>query len=98
VKEYVERWQKQENRVPNGLPYTQYLYDAPIMVAQMYDYLLKHKLAASGENMRKALLGVKRFELPMTGVTEVDASHRVKKPVYLLTVEKGKFVPLATVS
>jgi branched-chain amino acid transport system substrate-binding protein len=98
VKAYIERWRSKEGRVPNGLPYTQYLYDAPVMVAQMYDWLLKQKLPVSGENMRKALLGVKRFELPMTGVTEVDASHRVKKPVYLLTVEKGNFVPLATVS
>ena len=97
VKEYVERWKQKEGRVPNGLPYTQYLYDAPVMVAQMYDWLLKQKLPATGENMRKALLGVKRFELPMTGVTEVDPSHRVQKPVYLLTVEKGAFVPLATV-
>lgn len=98
VKAYVERWRKQEGRVPNGLPYTQYLYDAPVMVAQMYEWLLKQKLPISGENMRKALLGVKRFDLPLTGPVEVDASHRVKKPVYLLTVEKGQFVPLATVS
>jgi branched-chain amino acid transport system substrate-binding protein len=97
VKAYVERWQKEEKRVPNGLPYTQYLYDGPVMVAQMYDWLLKQKLSVSGESMRKALLGVKRFDLPLTGVVEVDASHRVAKPVYLLTVEKGKFVPLATV-
>ncbi len=97
VKEYVERWKQKEGRVPNGLPYTQYLYDAPVMVAHMYEWLLKQKLPATGENMRKALLGVKRFDLPMTGVTEVDPSHRVQKPVYLLTVEKGAFVPLATV-
>jgi branched-chain amino acid transport system substrate-binding protein len=97
VKEYVERWKQKEGRVPNGLPYTQYLYDAPVMVAQMYDWLLKQKMPATGENMRKALLGVKRFELPMTGVTEVDPSHRVQKPVYLLTVQNGSFVPLATV-
>ncbi|HZQ75518.1 MAG TPA: ABC transporter substrate-binding protein [Burkholderiales bacterium] len=97
VKDYVERWKQKEGRVPNGLPYTQYLYDAPVMVAHMYEWLLKQKLPATGENMRKALLGVKRFDLPMTGVTEVDPSHRVQKPVYLLTVEKGAFVPLATV-
>ncbi len=97
VKEYVERWKQKEGRVPNGLPYTQYLYDAPVMVAHMYEWLLKQKLPATGENIRKALLGVKRFDLPMTGVTEVDPSHRVQKPVYLLTVEKGAFVPLATV-
>ena len=98
VKEYVERWQKQENRVPNGLPYTQYLHDAPVMVARMYEWVLKNKLPITGENMRKALLGVRRFDLPLTGVVEVDATHRVKKPVNLMTVEKGKFVLLATVN
>jgi len=97
VKEYVARWQAKEGRVPNGLPYTQYLYDAPVMVAHIFEYALKHKMALTGENMRKALLGVKRFDLPMTGVTRVDASHRVQKPVYLLTVQNGSFVPLATV-
>jgi branched-chain amino acid transport system substrate-binding protein len=97
VKEYVERWQKKEGRVPNGLPYTQYLYDAPVMVARLFDHVLKRKLAVNGENLRKALLELKRFDSPLTGITEVDASHRVRKPVYLLTVEKGGFVPLATV-
>jgi branched-chain amino acid transport system substrate-binding protein len=94
----VERWQKEQGRLPNGLPYTQYLYDGPLMVAQMFDWVLKNKLPVNGENMRKALLAVKRFDLPLTGVVEVDASHRVHKPVNLLTVEKGNFVPLATVN
>jgi branched-chain amino acid transport system substrate-binding protein len=97
VKEYVARWQKQENRVPNGLPYTQYLYDAPVMVAAMFDHVLKNKLPVTGENMRNAMLAIKRFDLPLTGTVEVDASHRVSKPVNLMTVDKGNFVPLATV-
>lgn len=95
---YIERWKKQEGRVPNGLPYTQYLYDAPVMVAQMFDWLLKNKLPLTGENMRRAMLTIKRFKLPMTGTVEVSDTHRVVKPVYLLTVEKGSFVPLATVN
>ena len=33
VKDYVARWTKEVGREPNGLPYTQYLYDAPYLVA-----------------------------------------------------------------
>ena len=94
---YIERWKKAENRIPNGLPYTQYLYDAAYLVAALYDYVEKNKLPATGENMRKALIAVKTFELPLTGKLVVNEDHTVKKPVNLVTVEKGQFVPLATV-
>ena len=94
---YIERWKKAENRIPNGLPYTQYLYDAPYLVAALYAHLEKNKLPATGENMRKALLAVKTFELPMTGRLVVNEDHTVRKPVNLLTVRNGQFVPLATV-
>ncbi len=94
---YLERWKKAENRIPNGLPYTQYLYDAPYLVAALYGYLDQNKLPATGENLRKALLEVKTFDLPMTGKLVVNADHTVHKPVNLLTVQNGTFVPLATV-
>lgn len=94
---YIERWKKAENRVPNGLPYTQYLYDSAYLVAALYEYVEKNKLPATGENMRKALLAVKTFELPMTGKLVINDDHTVKKPVNLVTVKDGKFVPLATV-
>ena len=44
-----------------------------------------------------ALLAVKSFELPTTGRLTVNADHTVRKPVNLLTVKGGKFVPMATV-
>ena len=94
---YIERWKMAENRIPNGLPYTQYLYDSAYLVAALYGYLEKNKLPASGENMRKALLAVKTFDLPMTGKLTVNDDHTVHKPVNLVTVENGQFVPLATV-
>ena len=47
--------------------------------------------------MVEALTKVKEFDLPMTGKLVIDG-HRVDKPVYLLTVEKGKFVPLTTLT
>ncbi len=97
VTPFVNRWKETEKRVPNGLPYTQYLYDGPYLVAELYKWIEKNKLPATGENMRKALITAKTFDLPMTGGLTVGEDHRVNKPVYLLTVDKGQFVPLATI-
>lgn len=94
---FINRWKDTEKRVPNGLPYVQYLYDGPYLVAELYRWIEKNKLSATGENMRKALITAKNFDLPMTGGLSVGEDHRVNKPVYLLTVDKGQFVPLATI-
>lgn len=98
VTPYLERWKQHEGRVPNGLPYTQYLFDAPYLVAALYEWVDKQRLPATGENMRKALVTAKEFDLPLTGKLVIGADHTVRKPVYLVTVEGGKFVPLATIS
>jgi branched-chain amino acid transport system substrate-binding protein len=97
VEPFINRWKESEKRVPNGLPYTQYLYDGPYLVAELYKWIEKNKLPATGENLRKALITAKNFELPLTGGLSVGEDHRVHKPVYLLTVDKGQFVPLATI-
>jgi branched-chain amino acid transport system substrate-binding protein len=97
VKAYVERWQKAEGRVPNGLPYTQYLYDAPYLVKATLEWLEKRKLPITGENMRRALVEIGTYDLPLTGRTVIAKDHTVRRPVFLLKVEKGAFVPLATV-
>ncbi|MDM0070638.1 ABC transporter substrate-binding protein [Variovorax sp. J31P207] len=94
---FVERWKETEKRVPNGLPYTQYLYDAPFLVGQLYAHLLKTKQPLTGENMKNALVEVGKFDLPMTGVLEITKDHRVNKPVYLYEVKGGQFVPVAAV-
>jgi branched-chain amino acid transport system substrate-binding protein len=93
---FVERWKKTEKRVPNGLPYTQYLYDAPFLVARLYAHLLKTKQPLTGENMAKALVEIGKFELPMTGLLEITKDHRVNKPVYLYEVKGGQFKSIAT--
>lgn len=98
VPSYLERWKKQEGRVPNGLPYTQYLYDAPHLVAALYKWVDSQGLPMTGENVRKALLAVREFDLPLTGRLVVGEDHTVRKPVYLLTIDNGRFVPLATVN
>jgi branched-chain amino acid transport system substrate-binding protein len=63
----------------------------------MYEHLAKTNQPATGESLKQALLTVREFDLPMTGKMIIDG-HRVNKPVYLLTVEKGQFRPLVTLT
>ncbi len=95
---YLERWQKVMGRKPNGLPYTQYLYDYPYIVKSIYAWLEQHKLPATGENFRKGYVEIREFDLPLTGKLIVSPDHTVLKPVYLMVVRQGAFVPLAIVS
>src|SRR5207302_8261403 len=44
VNSYVERWKKEVGREPNGLPYTQYLYDAPYIIESVYKSLENKKI------------------------------------------------------
>ena len=97
VQKLLDRWKAEQNRVPNGLPYDQYQYDMVWLTKALYEYLDKKSMPATGDTLKEALLTVKEFELPMTGKMVIDG-HRVNKPVYLLTVEKGVFVPLATLT
>lgn len=97
VASLLERWKKEQNRVPNGLPYVQYQYDMIFLARSLYEYLDKKGQPATGDSLKEALLSIGTFDLPMTGKMVLEG-HRVNKPVYLLTVEKGAFVPLATLS
>ena len=97
VKDYVDRWQKEVGRPPNGLPYTQYLYDAPVMIAAVFSSMDKKGLPMTGENFRKEMLAMKTFELPLTGKLEMSEDHTVDKPVYLVEVKNGKWTTKAVV-
>ena len=97
VKDYVARWKKDVGREPNGLPYTQYLYDAPYMVATIFKALESKKLPATGENFRKEMLAIKTFDLPLTGKVTLSDDHTVRKPVYLMEVKGGKWTRKAIV-
>lgn len=97
VSGFIERWKTTEKRMPNGLSYTQYAYDTAYLVADLYRWADKNKLPPTGENLRKALLAIHTFDLPMTGPFQVRDDKRAEKPTYLLTVVNGKFVPVATV-
>lgn len=97
VSKLLDRWKAEQNRSPNGLPYIQYCFDSVHVAAQLFSHVLKSGKQPTGETMREALTSLKQFDTPMTGKTTLDLSdgHRVVKPTYLLSVEKGKFVPLA---
>jgi branched-chain amino acid transport system substrate-binding protein len=97
VKEYVARWVKEVGREPNGLPYTQYLYDAPYMVAAIFKSLDDKKMPITGENFRREMLAVRTFTLPLTGKVAFDEDHTVVKPVYLMEVKGGKWTLKAVV-
>lgn len=97
VKDYVARWQKDKGREPNGLPYTQYLYDAPWLVAEVFKSLDKKGVKPTGEAFRKEMVALSKFDLPVTGMTEMLSNHTVNKPVYLMEVKDGKWVRKAIV-
>ena len=97
VKAYVARWVKEVGREPNGLPYTQYLYDAPYLVAAVFKSLIDKKLPVTGENFRKEMLAMKTFDLPLTGKITLGDDHTVVKPVYLMEVKGGKWTRKAVV-
>jgi branched-chain amino acid transport system substrate-binding protein len=97
VKAYVARWTKDVGREPNGLPYTQYLYDAPYLVAAVFKSLDDKKIPITGENFRKEMLAIHSFNLPLTGKTTFGEDHTVVKPVYLMEVKGGKWTRKAVV-
>jgi len=88
---YLYRWQKAFKREPIGLPYTQYFYDAPYVVAALYKWVLDRKLPITGENMRKALLDIKTFDLPLTTRIKFNDDHTVDSLTYFWEVKNGKF-------
>jgi branched-chain amino acid transport system substrate-binding protein len=96
VAKLLDLW-KQVGRAPNGLPYLQYAWDSTIVTAQLFAWVDQNKLPVTGENLRKGLLAIRTFELPMTGKLVVTDDHRVNKPVYLYVVKNGQFSLLDTI-
>ena len=94
VAAYVERWKKEKGREPNNVPVTQYVHDGAYIVKALIEHLDKTKTPLTGENLRKALLEVRSFQLPLTGDVTINENHTVLKPVYLLEVKGGAFVPI----
>jgi branched-chain amino acid transport system substrate-binding protein len=92
VTAFVARWKKDFNREPVGLPYTQYWHDSAYLVADLYKWVLDHNLPLTGDNLRKALLEIKTFNLPLTDHITINADHTVDSPTYFWQVKGGKFV------
>jgi branched-chain amino acid transport system substrate-binding protein len=88
---YLNRWQQAYKREPIGLPYTQYFHDAPYIIAQLYKWALDRNLPVIGENLRKALLDIKSFDLPLTTRIVFNDNHTVNSPTYFWQVKNGKF-------
>lgn len=91
---YVERWKKDKGREPNNVPVTQYVHDGAYVIKALVEHLDKTNTPLTGQNLRKALLEVKSFKLPLTGDVTINENHTVQKPVYLLEVKGGAFVPI----
>ncbi len=94
VAAYVERWKKEKGREPNNVPVTQYVHDGAYIIKALVEHLDRTNTPLTGENLRKALLEVKTFKLPLTGDVTINENHTVLKPVYLLEVKGGAFVPI----
>ena len=92
VAAFVARWKKEFNREPVGLPYTQYWHDSAYVVADLYKWVLGHNLPITGDNLRKALLEIKTFKLPLTDHITINADHTVDSTTYFWQVKGGKFV------
>ena len=88
---YLDRWQKEFKREPIGLPYTQYFHDAPYIIAALYKKVLDQNLPLTGENMRKALLEIKSFDVPLTTRITFNDDHTVNALTYFWEVKNGKF-------
>jgi branched-chain amino acid transport system substrate-binding protein len=67
-----------------------------MIAAKLYKHVLDKNQEPTGDTLRAALLEIREFDGPLTGKTIVDG-HHVQKPVYLLTVENGNFVPMAKI-
>jgi branched-chain amino acid transport system substrate-binding protein len=94
VAKYVERWQREEKRIPNNMPNTQYVHDSAYLVKALVEEVDKAGKPFTGENMREALLKIRSFKLPLTETVKIEDDHTVKKPVYLIGVKDGKYTEM----
>jgi branched-chain amino acid transport system substrate-binding protein len=94
VAKYVERWQREEKRIPNNMPNTQYVHDSAYLVKALVEEVDKAGKPFTGENMREALLKIRSFKLPLTETVKIEDDHTVKKPVYLIGVKDAKFTEM----
>src|SRR5262245_2505956 len=91
VAKYVARWQKEENRIPNNMPNTQYVHDSAYVVKMLVEEVDKAGKPLTGDSLREALLKIRTFKLPLTETVKIEDNHTVRKPVYLIGVKDAQF-------
>ncbi len=87
VKAFVERFKAKAGHDPAGLNYVLYLYNAPNVLAKGIDYAMKKNWELTPENLKKALIEVKEFELPYVGKLTMLPSGTVVAPVTIMQVQ-----------
>lgn len=100
VQKFVDRWQKEMKRVPNGLPTNQFMHDAVYVLRDLFAYTLKHGRQPTGENLQLAMEEAPQFNnLPLLNSVKIlsaNGEHRVSNDLYILQVKDKKFVPYDT--
>jgi len=94
VAKYVERWQREEKRIPNNMPNTQYVHDSAYVIKALVEEVDKAGKPFAGDTLREALLKIRSFKLPLTETVTIENDHTVKKPVYLIGVKDAKFTEM----
>ena len=90
--------EKEVGREPNGLPYTQYLYDAPYLVADGLQVARRQETRRSpGENFPQGDAGDQDLRPSRSPERPDQRDHTVVKPVYLMEVKDGKWTRKAIV-
>jgi len=94
VAAYVERWMKEKGREAANLPATQYFYDLASITKSLVERVDQSGEPLTGENLRKALLAIRTFDLPLSGPVAFRDDHTVQKPVYLMEVKNAVYTPI----
>ncbi|MDB5055043.1 MAG: extracellular ligand-binding receptor [Bacilli bacterium] len=97
IQQYLDRWQKEEGRAPNGAPYTEYLYDTPYLIKAIIEQLNKTGKEVNGVNALAALNELGSVDLPLTGKIIFNKDGSVSKPVYIKKIQDGQFKLVDTI-
>lgn len=88
---YLDRWETEEGRLPNGAQYTYYLYDTAFLLKAVIEEVNRSGKALTGENALQALKDLGSIDLPLTGKIIFNEDGSVSKPVYIKKIENGEF-------
>lgn len=98
IGEYLARWDKEQKRQPNGLPYTMYVHDSVYLLSEVYKWALDNDKPITGKSVVEGIEAIGTFSLPLTGEITFNEDRTVRKPVTILEVRDGAFARVATIS